>query len=170
MSTAITPRWLTLGNKGTAKVYCSVSNSKLWELIRAKRIRSVLADGRRLIDRESLDKWIQGETSADSDSGFHVGRILDQLERMKSAAERFNEIADRMEKRVQELDAKYIPLTRVRHYCGYDERTIRDAAKKGDVITFNRNGGKRVVLRESLDAWIEGLPQPQDETVPPTSR
>lgn len=77
MSHQITPRWLTLGNDGTAKAYCGLSDTTIKRAIRDGLIKSHIVNGRgeergrRLIDRESLDAWIERRTellrpSADS--------------------------------------------------------------------------------------------------------
>lgn len=64
-ATASTPlaRWLTLGNKGTAKAYCGLSDKTLQRAIRDKKIASHLVGHKRLIDRESLDAWIEGRST-----------------------------------------------------------------------------------------------------------
>lgn len=55
-----------------------------------------------------------------------------------------------------QVQPKYLTLTDARTYCGLSERTLKRAIKAGLVKSFNR--GRRLIDRESLDAWIEGKP------------
>lgn len=52
------PRWL---NVREAALYCGLSETTLKRVIVAGKIRSFMA-GRRLIDRWSLDAWIEGDS------------------------------------------------------------------------------------------------------------
>lgn len=61
MDTKAPPRWLTLGYNGTCKPYCGLSDKTVGRAIRRGEIKSHMAGGRRLIDRESLDAWIEGK-------------------------------------------------------------------------------------------------------------
>lgn len=55
-----------------------------------------------------------------------------------------------------QVQPKYLTLPDARIYCGLSERTLKRAIHAGKVRSFNR--GRRLIDRESLDAWIEGKP------------
>lgn len=57
-----------------------------------------------------------------------------------------------------QVQPKYLTLADARAYCGLSERTLKRAIKAEKVKSFIQ--GRRLIDRESLDAWIEGKPQP----------
>ncbi|QJE97993.1 helix-turn-helix domain-containing protein [Luteolibacter luteus] len=71
-----------------------------------------------------------------------------------AAADRFHEIADRMERRAGGLPPRYLNMRDAANYCGLCLRTIEGAVAKGEITSFMR--GRRLVLRESLESWVEG--------------
>jgi excisionase family DNA binding protein len=58
MQVEITPRWLSLAN---ASKYSGLSVRTLNKAVKSKSFKSYLNGRKRLIDRESLDAWIEGK-------------------------------------------------------------------------------------------------------------
>lgn len=77
------------------------------------------------------------------------------VEELKRATARFHEIANRMERRAGGLPPRYLNMRDAASYCGLSLRTIESAVASGRVVSFMR--GRRLVLRESLESWVEGL-------------
>lgn len=53
-----------------------------------------------------------------------------------------------------EVQPKYLNLRDAAKYCGLSERTLKRAIKTEKVKSFIQ--GRRLIDRQSLDAWIEG--------------
>lgn len=56
------------------------------------------------------------------------------------------------------VQPKYLNVKDAARYCGLSERTIKRRIREKCFKTFIQ--GRRLIDRESLDAWIEGKPQP----------
>lgn len=72
-----------------------------------------------------------------------------------------DEIIDRLADRIAAKingDRRYMPLRAAAKYCGLSLRTIEQAVIDGKLVT-HKPSGKRLVSRESLEAWIEGDPK-----------
>lgn len=59
----------------------------------------------------------------------------------------------------QKVTPRYLSLANSAIYTGLSVRTLNKAVKDNKVKSY-LNGRKRLIDRESLDAWIEGRPQP----------
>lgn len=56
---------------------------------------------------------------------------------------------------VIKIKPKYLNLEGAARYCGLAKRTLEDAAKANKFANFVQ-ARRRLIDRESLDAWIEG--------------
>lgn len=56
----------------------------------------------------------------------------------------------------EQVQPKYLTLVDARTYCGLPKRTLKRAIKAGHVRSLNR--GRRLIDRESLEAWIVSSP------------
>lgn len=56
---------------------------------------------------------------------------------------------------VKQIEPKYLNLADASRYCGLAKRTLEDACKAGKFRNFVQ-ARRRLIDRESLDAWIEG--------------
>lgn len=62
-----------------------------------------------------------------------------------------------MQDQVAQIQPRYLSMKDAATYTGLTTRTLHKAVANNSVRSF-LNGRKRLILRESLDAWIEGKP------------
>ena len=62
-----------------------------------------------------------------------------------------------MQQQVSTIQPRYLSMKDAATYTGLTTRTLHKAVANNSVRSF-LNGRKRLILRESLDAWIEGKP------------
>ena len=62
MKQGIQPRWLSIK---AASGYCSLSIRRIEQLVADNSLKSHLVGRRRLIDRRSIDAWVEGPTGGD---------------------------------------------------------------------------------------------------------
>jgi hypothetical protein len=55
----------------------------------------------------------------------------------------------------QQLQPKYLNVKGAANYCGLSTRRIELAVARAEVTSFLK-GKRRLILRESIDSWIEG--------------
>jgi excisionase family DNA binding protein len=60
-----------------------------------------------------------------------------------------------MQQQVSTIQPRYLSMKDAATYTGLTTRTLHKAVANNSVRSF-LNGRKRLILRESLDAWIEG--------------
>lgn len=57
----------------------------------------------------------------------------------------------------QELQPRYLNIKGAANYCGLSTRRIEQAVAANEVVSYLM-GRRRLILRESIDAWVEGRP------------
>lgn len=90
-------------------------------------------------------------------------------QKKKSASDEANSIISAIAEKTLPVEAKWMNYQVAAHYSGLSAALIEDLALSGEIVTANvvRTGatrGRRLVSRESLDAFIEaGISRPKAE-------
>jgi excisionase family DNA binding protein len=152
MSQAIQPRYLNLKD---ASKYCGLSARTLERAVKDKKVKSYI-QGRRLIDRESLDAWITGAN--DSGDGGDLARLEKQMADLSAELSKVRELLE--QGRASGLG--WFSLQSAAEYTDFTERSITNATKLGQ-LKFRRVRikGERFcvrIKREWLDEWLEKQP------------